>query len=439
MLFLYTMKKIRGLNEYYSYQTKLAHKNFPFTTTTVHKEIISAMATIKEATAFAHMTTGELNKDIAHAIITAAKEIRTGVFDDQFTLPGLQGGAGTSIHMNVNEVIATRAMELLEKKGITIHPNDHVNKSQSTNDVGPSALKIATISLVKELIETLTDAANVLTAKSVEFHRVVKLGRTHLQDAVPTTLGEEFASYSAIITRHKEKLAGVLPYLYELNIGGTAIGNSINASPDYRKAVYQALRRITKYKLKPAANLMSQTSSQTDFVFVSQILTALMADFSKIANDLRLLASGPQGGLGEIIIKELQPGSSIMPGKANPILPESINQAYFAISGNNLTIEMAAQAAQLELGVMIPVIADRLISSLKLSREVITAFSNNCVAYVSANEKRCKELLENSSAYATMMTPQLGYEQVSEMVKTSRQEGKKFNERFSTSLPSKPQ
>jgi aspartate ammonia-lyase len=432
------MKKVHGLKQYYSYQTKLAQKNFPFSTTTVHKELIDAMAIIKEATAYAHMTTGGHNKDIAHAIITAAKEILEGEFDDQFTLPGLQGGAGTSIHMNVNEVIATRATELLEQKGITVHPNDHVNKSQSTNDVGPSALKIATIKLVTNLMKTLDEAANIFSAKSDEFRQVTKLGRTHIQDAVPTTLGEEFESYTAVIKRCKDRLGRVLPYLYELNIGGTAIGNSVNASESYRKEVYKALRRITKYKLKPATNLMSQTSSQTDFVFISQALTSVMADFSKIANDLRLLASGPQGGLGEIAIKELQPGSSIMPGKVNPILPESINQAYFAISGNNLTIEMAAQAAQLELGVMIPVIADRLISSLKLSHEVISAFANNCVYYISANEKKCKELLENSSAYATMLTPELGYEQVSKMVKTSRQEGKKFQE-FSIALPSKPQ
>ena len=419
---------------YYSYQTKLALANFPFSTTPVHKELVVAMASIKEATAFAHMQAGEIDPEVAKAIIRAAREVRKGVFSDQFFLPGLQGGAGTSIHMNVNEVIATRAVELLSKTrtSTVVHPNDHVNKGQSTNDVGPSALKLACIPLVKGLLQTLDEAAKAFSEKAVTFSHVEKLGRTHLQDAVPTTFGEEFGSYAAVIQNGKRRLETVLPFLYELNLGGTAIGNTINASAKYRSEVYKALRRITKYKVKPAENLMSQTSSQTDFVFVSQVLTAIMTDLSKIANDLRLLASGPNGGFGEIALQELQPGSSIMPGKVNPILPESINQAYFAISGNNLTIEMAAQAAQLELGVMIPVIADRLISSLRLSHEVITAFTANCVRTLEVNEKRCRTHLENSSAYATMLTPELGYEQVSQMVKKSRKEGRSFQSSISS-------
>ncbi len=414
---------MKNRRTYYSYQTKLAHENFPFTSTPAHKDILIAMADIKEAAAFAHMNTGEMDEDIAFAIIKAAREVRKGNFDDQFTLPGLQGGAGTSIHMNLNEVIAARATEILMNKGInkTVHPNDHVNKSQSTNDVGPSALKIASARLAKTLLQTLNETTSVFEEKQNQFRHIAKLGRTHLQDAVPTTLGEEFGSYTATIQRGRTRIESVLPYLYELNIGGTAIGNCVNASFAYRQEVYKALKRITKLPVKPAPNLMSQTSSQTDFVFLSQALTSVMADLSKIANDFRLMTSGPNGGLGEIRIKELQPGSSIMPGKANPILPESINQAYFFISGNNLTIEMAAQAAQLELGVMIPVIADRLIASMQLADEVIEVFTKKCVKIIEANEERCKELLENSTAYATMLTPKLGYEQVSKMVKASRE------------------
>jgi aspartate ammonia-lyase len=388
------------------------------------------MSKIKQAAAFAHLKSGEMDESVAKAIITASREVQSGLFDNQFFLPGLQGGAGTSLHMNVNEVIASRASEILMKKGIIkqVHPNDHVNKSQSTNDVGPSALKIASLELVASLLKTLSFAGDVFEQKAEEFKHINKLGRTHLQDAVPTTLGAEFLSYAATIRRGQDRLLKVVPFFYELNLSGTAVGNAINASILYREQVYKALRRITKMPVKQAPNMMSQTSSQTDFVMLSQTLVAIMLDFSKIANDLRLLASGPNGGFGEIKLKELQSGSSIMPGKVNPILPESVNQAYFAISGNNVTIEHAAQAAQLELGVMFPVIADRLIASLKLSQEVIQAFVANCVMHITANEEKCKEHLEKSTAYATMLTPKLGYEEVSKMVKASKHNGKTLQE-----------
>lgn len=430
------MKKVKTAHKqktiYYSTQTHLAQQNFPFSTTLVHTEFIYALCDIKQSAAYAHWKAGEIDKVIAYAIIRACEEIRVGFFDDQFFLPGLQGGAGTSIHMNVNEVIASRAEELLEQKGILrkVHPNDDVNMGQSTNDVGPSALKIACLRLTKNLIHTLDDAETLFTAKAKEFSAVEKLGRTHLQDAVPTTLGDEFVAYAAIIRRGKMRLEQALSYLYDLNLGGTAIGNAVNASTDYRKNVYKALKKITTLPVRPAENLMSQTSSQTDFVMLSQALVAVMVDFSKIANDFRLLASGPNGGFGEIKLQELQPGSSIMPGKINPILPESINQTYFFVSGSNLTIEHAAQAAQLELGVMFPVIADRIIASLKLSQEVIAVFLDKCVSSLVADEKQCREHLENSTAYATLLTPKLGYEQVSKMVKEANRKGRSFQQLF---------
>lgn len=407
------MKKI-----YYAQQTEAALQNFPFSTSSARQELIVAIAMIKEASAKAHLLMGELTPTIARAIVKASKEVQNGKFTDQFVLPFLQGGAGTSIHMNVNEVIATRATEVLKQKHV-VHPNDHVNKSQSTNDVGPSALKIACIPLLDALCQTLDLLAQSFLTKAKGYRHVKKLGRTHLQDAVPTSIEETFTSYAAVIQRGKMRLLQQRSYLYELNLGGTAVGNSVNASKGYRTAMYTSLRRITKLPVKPAVNLMSQTSSQTDFVALSQSLVAVMVDCSKIANDLRLLASGPNGGIGEIRLQSLQNGSSIMPGKVNPILPESVNQAYFFISGNNLTIEHAAQAAQLELGVMFPVLADRLVTSLRISQEVLQSFTTNCVQTLLVNEERCREHLEQSTAYATLLTPKLGYDAVSKMVKES--------------------
>lgn len=424
--------------KYYSTQTTLAIKNFPFSLPPAQMELIYATAIIKEAAASAFLQSGEIDRTVAKAIIRAARDVQNGAFDDQFFLPGLQGGAGTSIHMNVNEVIATRATELLSGKHF-IHPNDHVNKAQSTNDVGPSALKIACIELVMVLQDTLVHAEEIFLQKAEEFKHIKKLGRTHLQDAVPTTLGAEFRSYAAIIKRGRERLSASIGFLYELNLAGTAIGDGVNATDAYKTHVYKALRKITKLPLVPAENQMAQTSSQSDFVWLSQTITAIMVDFSKIANDFRLLSSGPNGGLGELKLKELQSGSSIMPGKVNPILPESVNQAYFLISGNNLSIEHAAHAAQLELGVMFPVIADRLIASLKLSQEVIQAFVDNCVASVVADEKKCLEHLKKSTAEAVLLTPQMGYDEVSRMVKEINKEGKTFDHVFlvSASSPAK--
>lgn len=310
--------------------------------------------------------------------------------------------------MNVNEVIADIS---------GAHPLDEVNRSQSTNDVNPSALRIAAIRLMRELVKVVNALSESFEGKGEEFRDVVKLGRTHLQDAVQTTLGAEFAAYGAIIGRRSMLLNDVEKLLHELNLGGTAIGNSINASPAYIKAVYPELCAITGLELKPAHNLMAATSSQADFLAVSQAITTLCADLSKIASDLRLMASGPKGGFGEITLEELQNGSSIMPGKVNPVLPEAINQLYFIVSGNNLTIEQCVHAAQLELGVMLPTIADRLIQSMKLAREVIQQFSTKCVATITANPERCKELLDRSTAGITALVPEMGYDKATKMVK----------------------
>lgn len=428
------------LKKYYGPETEKALKNFPFGVYRVHRQFIKALVVIKKAAAIANFQAENFSGPIKIAIVKACDEILDGKFKEQFPLTALQGGAGTSINMNVNEVIAARATEILSRKAgsasgrgknrqtIIVHPNDHVNRSQSTNDVNPSAIKIASVFLVEKLEATLDLLAKELEKKAKSFKDILKLGRTHLQDAVPVTLGSEFASYAAIIRWHIEKLNRVAEFSRTLNLGGTAAGNSVNASPKYIAEVYKELNKITKQNFRPAKNLMSQTSSQTDFLAISQAVTALCLDASKIASDLRLLSSGPRGGFGEITLKELQNGSSIMPGKNNPVMPETVNQLYYLVSGNNLTIEHAAHAAQLELGVMFPTIADRLLQSLKISREVLEQFTKMCVISIKANKQNCKRHLENSTAYSALLTPTLGYATMSQAVKEAVASGKTLRE-----------
>ncbi len=418
------------MKKYYGQQTEKAILNFPFDVYKVHKEFIFALVMVKKAAAIANFKAGNFSREIMEAITEACDNILQGGYKDQFPLRALQGGAGTSINMNVNEVIAGLANEILQAKNKkpAVHPNDHVNRSQSTNDANPSAIKIASLKLVQDLQKTLANLVKALSQKTKEFGSVPKLARTHLQDAVPTTLGAEFASYAEIIRWHQEKINAIAAFAQTLNLGGTAIGNSMNASKKYIASVYSELNKITGQKFKPAKNLMSQTSSQTDFLAISQAVTALCLDCSKIASDFRILSSGPRGGLMEISLEELQSGSSIMPGKVNPVMPETVNQLYYLISGNNLTIEHAAHAAQLELGVMFPIIADRLLQTLKLTREVLDQFIGKCVVSIKANKERCKELLENSTAYSTLLTPAIGYEAASKAVKEALKEKKSLRE-----------
>ena len=412
-------------------QTAKAIKNFPFSFRTPKREFIYAIVEIKKSAALGHFLAGELSGERKHVIVKTCDEILKGKYLTSFVLPGFQGGAGTSNHMNVNEVVALRATEILKKssKGRAIvHPNDHVNMSHSTNDVMPSALRISALRMTDKLLLTLDSLIIAFEKKSKQFAHIKKLGRTHMQDAVPITLGQEFSAYAEYMRRGKERIKYTRELMLELNLGGSAVGNSLNASPKYISKLYPQLRKITGLPFKPTKNLMAGTSSNTDFVALSQALTALCVDLSKIANDLRLLSSGPKGGLGEIALPTLQPGSSIMPGKVNPILPEAINQLYFLVSGNNLTIEHAAEASQLELGVMLPVTTDRLLESLKLMDELMEVFTNKCVSGIKANPKRCRELLENSLAYATVLSPVIGYDNVSNAVKYALANGKTLRE-----------
>ena len=416
--------------KYYGVQTEKAIKNFPFDFRHTYKELIYAVVEIKKAAARAHAAARELDKKRASAIVRACDEILAGKHDAQFILPSFQGGMGTSNHMNVNEAVAARATELLENSEMSshCHPNDHVNMSHSTNDVMPSALKISAIRIADELLASTDILIAAFEKKAKQFSKILKLGRTHMQDAVPITLGEEFASYAETIGRRQKGIREAREYLFELSLGGSAVGNSINVSPKYKKFLYRELQKVTKLSVRPAKNLMSQTASVTDFLVTSQALTALCADLSKIAGDFRILSSGPNGGIGELILPELQAGSSIMPGKVNPVLPEALSQLYYLVSGNNLTIEKACEGAQLELGVMMPVITDRLIESLKLSAEMIEQFAKKCVAGILANKLRIREHLEKSTAYATLLNPIIGYDSAAACVKEAVATGKTLRE-----------
>ena len=416
--------------KYYGVQTEKAIKNFPFDFRHTYKELIYAVVEIKKAAARAHAAARELDKKRASAIVRACDEILAGKHDAQFILPSFQGGMGTSNHMNVNEAVAARATELLENSEMSshCHPNDHVNMSHSTNDVMPSALKISAIRIADELLASTDILIAAFEKKAKQFSKILKLGRTHMQDAVPITLGEEFASYAETIGRRQKGIREAREYLFELSLGGSAVGNSINVSPKYKKFLYRELQKLTKLPVRPAKNLMSQTASVTDFLVTSQALTALCADLSKIAGDFRILSSGPNGGIGELILPELQAGSSIMPGKVNPVLPEALSQLYYLVSGNNLTIEKACEGAQLELGVMMPVITDRLIESLKLSAEMIEQFAKKCVAGILANKLRIREHLEKSTAYATLLNPIIGYDAAAACVKETVATGKTLRE-----------
>jgi len=416
--------------KYYGQQTQKAIKNFPFDTHKWHKEFLMALAQIKKAAAMANFDAGNISRDVKNAIVRAADEVLEGKMGDQFPLPALMGGAETSIHMNMNEVLANRATEILAKAGkkTVVHPNDHVNRSQSTNDANPSAIKVAALALLQNLSDVLKDLSAAFEQKAKQFKNVIKLARTHLQDAVPITLGEEFGSYAEVIAQHRLEIIRVQSVAQILNLGATAAGNSVNASPKYRTAVYKHLNKITKQQFKAGRNLIPLTNSAGYFLIISQAVNALCMDVSKIASDLRLMSSGPRGGLGEITLAELQNGSSIMPGKNNPVMPETVNNMYYWVSGNNLSIEHAASGAQLDLAVMIPTVADKLIQSIKISAQVLEQFNKRCVSTIKANPKRCKELLEKSTAYATLLTPVLGYEKMSEVVKETVKSGKTLRE-----------
>ncbi|PRS15356.1 aspartate ammonia-lyase [Bacillus paralicheniformis] len=398
---------------YYGIQTLRAAENFPITGYKIHEEMIKALAVVKKAAALANMETKRLYKGLGDAIVQAADEILEGKLHDQFIVDPIQGGAGTSMNMNANEVIGNRALELLgHKKGEYIHlsPNTHVNMSQSTNDVFPTAIHISTLKQLEKLLDTMEYMLDAFKKKACDFDHVIKMGRTHLQDAVPIRLGQEFEAYSRVIERDIKRIKQSRQHLYEVNMGATAVGTGLNADPRYIENVVKHLAEISGLPLVGADHLVDATQNTDAYTEVSAALKVCMMNMSKIANDLRLMASGPRAGLAEISLPARQPGSSIMPGKVNPVMAELINQIAFQVIGNDNTICLASEAGQLELNVMEPVLVFNLLQSISIMNNGFRSFTDHCVAGIEANEKRLKAYVEKSAGVITAVNPHLGYE-----------------------------
>ncbi|MGE4271996.1 MAG: aspartate ammonia-lyase [Desulfitobacterium sp.] len=407
-------------NVYYGIQTLRARENFPITGYRPHHELIRALGLVKAAAARANMEIGSMSRDVGAAVVSAALEVAEGRFDDYFVVDVIQGGAGTSYNMNTNEVIANRAIEILGgTKGdySRVHPNVHVNMAQSTNDVFPTAIRIACLNVADDLLMALKELQAALMSKAQEFDGVIKMGRTHLQDAVPIRLGQEFAAYAQMLGRDIRRIEGASQSLLIVNMGATAVGTGLNADPVYIEKVSDLLREITGLPLRRAENLVDATQNTDAFLEVSGALKTLAVNLSKIANDLRLMASGPRTGFGEITLPAMQPGSSIMPGKVNPVMAEVVNQVAFQVQGNDFTIALACGAGQLELNVMEPVVVFNLLQSLDILRNVIKVFKERCVVGIVANVERCRNLVENSVGVVTAINPHVGYEVASRIAK----------------------
>lgn len=400
---------------YYGIQTLRGMENFNISGVTIsfYPLLIEALAAVKMAAAKANNDLGLLSKPITDAIVQACREIMSGKYHGYFVIDMVQGGAGTSTNMNANEVIANRALEILgyEKGDYKYcHPNNHVNLSQSTNDVYPTAIKLAIINSNKKLIEVLQCLIDSFHKKAKEFSNVIKMGRTQLQDAVPMTLGQEFEAYAVTLEEEIARLEENAKLFLEVNMGATAIGTGINADPDYGKKCIEHLREITGLNVVLARNLVEATQDTGAFVIYSSAVKRLAVKLSKICNDLRLLSSGPRTGLHEINLPPMQPGSSIMPGKVNPVIPEVVNQIAFKVIGNDLTVTLAAEAGQLELNVMEPIIVQSIFESIEMLKNGMSTLKYKCIDGITANEQRCRSLVENSIGLITALNPYLGYE-----------------------------
>ncbi|EHL04347.1 Aspartate ammonia-lyase [bioreactor metagenome] len=416
---------------YYGIQTLRARENFPITGYRPHHELIRGLGLVKAAAAQANMDIGSLNHEIGEAVIKASLEVAEGAFNDHFVVDVIQGGAGTSINMNANEVIANRAIEILGgRKGdySRVHPNVHVNMAQSTNDVFPTAIRIACLNVADDLLHALNELKSAFQEKAREFDGVIKMGRTHLQDAVPIRLGQEFAAYGQMLERDLRRITEAAKSLHSINMGATAVGTGLNADPIYIEEVSENLRKVTGLPLLRADNLVDATQNTDAFLEVSGALKTLAVNLSKIANDLRLMASGPRTGFGEINLPAMQPGSSIMPGKVNPVMAEVVNQVSFQVQGNDFTIALACGAGQLELNVMEPVVVFNLLQSLDILRNVIKVFKERCVDGITANVERCRDLVENSVGVVTAINPHVGYEVASRIAKEAIVNGRPVRE-----------
>lgn len=411
---------------YYGIQTVRAQENFPITGIPVQKELVLALAEVKKAAALSNMQTGMLAEPIGKAIVKAADEVIQGEHLQSFIVDSIQGGAGTSINMNMNEVLANRALEIVgREKGDYnyVSPNTHVNMSQSTNDTIPAALKIASFRMAEELTQTMTALKKELTNKENEFHDVLKMGRTHLQDAVPIRLGQEFGAYSAMVGRDIKRITGAAQELLTINLGATAVGTGLNAKPEYIEKVTVQLSAQLGIKLDVAKSLVDGTQNTDAYTTLSGALKVSTLNLSKICNDIRLMASGPMTGLQEISLPARQPGSSIMPGKVNPVMVEVVNQIAFQVVGNDLSISMASEAGQFELNVMEPVMIFNLLQSLKIMKNGLDVFTRYAIIGMEANVQRCREYVEESYGIITALNPHLGYETAAKVVKQARETG----------------
>ncbi len=416
---------------YYGIQTQRAVLNFPISGLRAPGDLVTATILIKKAAAEANMMLGRLDKRIGLAIVRAADEVLSGRWLDQFVVDVYQAGAGTSHNMNANEVLANRAAELLgEPRGTysVVHPNDHVNMAQSTNDTFPAATRLALLLRLADLVRAAHELGAAFARKSAAFAGVLKVGRTHLQDAVPITLGQEFSGYASCLERSAGWIEAAADQLRELNLGATAVGTGLNAGDDYVERVVNNLRHYTGLALRPAGNLFRVTQSMGDVVAYSGSVRRLAVELGKIASDLRLLSMGPRAGLGEIALPAVQPGSSIMPGKVNPSVPEMVNQVCFQVTGCDATVAAAAEAGQLELNVMMPVIAWNAIHASTILRQAMVALRTRTVDGIEADVERCRELLDRSTAMATALSPYIGYAATAEIAKESVRTGRSIRD-----------
>jgi aspartate ammonia-lyase len=421
------------IDAYYGAQTARAFSNFQISGIPIghYAVFIRALAFVKKAAALANLDIGDLDERKASAIVAACDDIATGKLADQFILDVFQGGAGTSTNMNVNEVVANLALEHLDlPKGQfdTIHPNNHVNLSQSTNDVYPTAIRLALLLSYENLSRAIEELASAFAAKADEFAEILKLGRTQLQDAVPMTLGQEFMAFAVTLREDILRLDEAARLLREVNLGGTAIGTGITADPQYAALAIRKLAEVSGVDLVPASDFVEACWDTGAFVLFSGTLKRIAVKLSKISNDLRLLSSGPRGGFGEINLPPMQPGSSIMPGKVNPVIPEVVNQVAFQVVGADLVVTLAAEGGQLQLNAFEPVIVFNLLQSITLMTNAIRTLTTKCVVGITANEERCKQHLEAGTALATALTSLIGYDQAAEIAKEILHSGRTMRE-----------
>ena len=411
---------------YYGIQTARAAENYPISGVRAHPTLIKAFGMVKEAAAEANRELGLVDQKIADGIIQAAQEVQQGKWNDQFVVDVFQAGAGVSFHMNTNEVIANRAIEILGGAlgdYSKVHPNDHVNYGQSTNDVFPTGMRVATLLELEKLYPVLASLIAALEKKGKEFHDILKSGRTHMQDAVPMRLGQEFTAYTGAIKRASSAIRSSAEMLRELGLGGSAVGTGINTHPDYREKAIKNLARISGQKLTAVDDMRYAMQSNLAMASVSSALRNLALEIIRISNDLRLLSSGPNTGFAEINLPALQPGSSIMPGKINPVIPELAAMVSFQVIGNDAAVAMAVQAGQLELNVMMPTMAYSVLQSIMILSNMLRQLTEKCVAGITANQKRCDFYVQATVSLATALNPYIGYAKAAEVAKESVETG----------------